>query len=85
MDMNRIELLAKQAATTTLGTGSVTSVIGTLMTDSEGQEALRLTIVMSPGFAAALQDGSKVNDTFVHVHDVLEGAGEKRFPFINFR
>jgi hypothetical protein len=84
MDKTRIEQLAKQAATATLGTGSVSTVVMAPMFDSEGHEAMRLTIVMSPGFASALRDGSKVAKTFVQVHDVLEEAGEKRFPFINF-
>ena len=84
MDKTRIELLAKQAATSTLGTGSVKSVISAPMIDSEGEEALRLTIVMSPGFVAALNEGSKVVDTMVRVHDTLEKEGEKRFPFVDF-
>jgi hypothetical protein len=83
MDKNRIEQLAKQAATATLGTGSVKSVISAPMIDSEGQEALRLTIVMSPGFAAGLE-GSKVVNTMVRVHDSLQKGGEERFPFVDF-
>ncbi len=82
MDKNRIEQLAKQAATATLGDG-VRTVNSTPMTDSEGQEALRLTIVMSPGFADALE-GSKVVNTMVQVHDILQKAGENRFPFVDF-
>jgi hypothetical protein len=83
MDKSHIELLAKNAATATLGSGSVSSVIMAPMIDSEGEEAMRLTIVMSPGFAVAL-DGSKVVETMALVHDSLERAGEKRFPFLDF-
>jgi len=83
MDKANIEALAKQVATATLGIGSVASVSSAPTIDSEGQDALQLTIVLSPAFATVL-NGSQVVKTMVQVHDSLQKQGEQRSPFVNF-
>jgi hypothetical protein len=81
MDKANIEALAKDVATTTLGPGSVRSVISAPIIDIEGQEALQLTIYVDSNL---LLQGSQVINTMVEVHEALQRRGEERFPFVNF-
>jgi hypothetical protein len=50
---------------------------------SEGQDAIRITIVIEPG-AAAKPDGDAVLDTLVEIQDRLRDAGEERFPIVEY-
>ena len=52
-------------------------------TDSEGRDALRITIVLAPGVAGKLK-GDAVLDTLVEIQDRLRDAGEERFPIIEY-
>lgn len=51
--------------------------------DSEGKDALRITIVVTPEAVAQLEAGPVV-DTLVQVQDRLREAGEDRFPIIDY-
>jgi hypothetical protein len=62
---------------------SVRSVITEPAADSEGKDALRITIVITPEAVTQLAAGPVV-DTLVQVQDRLRDAGEERFPIIEY-
>jgi hypothetical protein len=53
------------------------------MTDSQGHDALRVTIVIRPGAADKLK-GDSVLDTLVEIQDRLREAGEERFAIVEY-
>jgi hypothetical protein len=52
-------------------------------TDSEGGEALRITIVVTPDAVTRLEEGP-VLDTLVQLQDRLREAGEERFAIVEY-
>jgi len=62
---------------------SVRSVKTEPATDSEGEEALRITIVVTPDAVTQLESGP-VLDTLVQLQDRLREAGEERFPIVEY-
>jgi hypothetical protein len=83
IDQDKIQRIAEEAAKATLGARCVSWVSSAPMTDSRGDEALRITIVLAPGSAETLSDRQLV-DVTVRVHDAPQIAGEDRYPFIGF-
>jgi hypothetical protein len=79
----RIRQIARQAATANLGSANFSSVINSTATDSTGQEALRITIVIKPGAETKIT-GDAALDTVVEIQDRLRKAGEERFPLVEF-
>jgi hypothetical protein len=79
----RIRQIARQAATANLGSAHFSSVINSTATDSTGQEALRITIVIKPGAETKIT-GDAALDTVVEIQDRLRKAGEERFPLVEF-
>jgi hypothetical protein len=53
------------------------------VTDSEGDEALQVTIVIEPGAASKL-NGDLVLDTLLQIQDRLQKAGEDRFAVVEY-
>jgi len=51
--------------------------------DSEGRDALRITIVIESGAAARIK-GDAALDTLVQIQDRLREAGEERFPIVEY-
>jgi hypothetical protein len=64
-------------------TSAVTSVVSEPFVDSEGREALRITIVIAPKFSAKIK-GDKSLDTLVEIQNRLRKAGEERFPLVEY-
>lgn len=62
---------------------SVRSVTAEPAIDSAGEDALRITIVITPEAVALLKKGAVV-DTLVQIQDRLLEAGEERFPIIYY-
>jgi hypothetical protein len=79
----RIRQIARQAATANLGSANFSSVTNSTTTDSTGQEALRITIVIKPGAETKIT-GDAALDTVVEIQDRLRKAGEERFPLVEF-
>ena len=52
-------------------------------TDSEGQSAVRILIVLKPNVAPGLK-GDDVLDTLVALHNELSEAGEERRPIVEY-
>jgi|SRR5271169_2475801 hypothetical protein len=75
--------IVEKVARSNLRPEVVEEVLAEPSIDSEGHEALRLTIVIKPGAAARL-NGDAVLDTLVQIQDHLRAAGEERFGIIEY-
>jgi len=51
--------------------------------DSEGHEALRITIVIKPGSESRIK-GDATLDTLVGIQDRLRSEGEERFAIVEY-
>jgi hypothetical protein len=80
---NEIIKIANDVAAANLTSSSVSSILSESTVDSEGREALRITIVIEPGAAAKIM-GDAVLDTLVQIQDRLREAGEERFPIVEY-
>jgi hypothetical protein len=83
LSQNEIENIAKQVATANLSSTNVSSAISAPGFDSEGHEALRITIVLTPASTATI-NGDKLLDTLVQIQDQLRKRGEERLPIIEY-
>jgi hypothetical protein len=85
VDDKKIRQIAQEVATANLPSGSVYSVIlgSSATTTSEGRDALRITIVLTPGSTAKIQ-GDAVLNTLVQTQQKLEQEGEERFPIVEY-
>jgi hypothetical protein len=83
-DINRI---VQQVARATLrGTGSlraVADVVSASTIDSQGDPALKITIVLTAGSTESIQ-GKDVLKTLDQLQQRLQEAGEERFPIVEF-
>lgn len=80
---NRIIEIAKDVATANLTSSSVSNIVSDSAIDSEGREALRITIVIKPGAVTKIR-GDAALDTLVQIQDRLREAGEERFPIVEY-
>src|SRR4051812_35332965 len=83
LETEQIARIAHEVAAANLGSTIVDHVTSEPTTDSEGEDALRITIVIAPG-SPNLLNGDQVLDTLVQIHDRLWGAGEERFSIIGY-
>jgi hypothetical protein len=83
LEQEKIEEIAEQVAAANLGAANVDHAKSEPTIDSEGQEALRVTIVI-PEEAVARLSGDATLDTLVRMRDHLRDAGEERFPIIEY-
>jgi hypothetical protein len=83
LDDSTIVQIATHVATANLTSQNVTSVTSSTATDSEGREALRITIIIPPGAETKIQ-GSAALETLVEMQAYLQKAGEERFPIIEY-
>jgi hypothetical protein len=78
-----IERKAQEVAARNLGAQVVTRVLSEDAIDLDGHDALRLTIVLTPGSVPGI-DRHAILDTLVQIHDRLRDAGDERFPIVNY-
>jgi hypothetical protein len=83
LDTTKVIQIARAAATTHLSSSVFSNIFTEPATDSEGHDALRITIVIEPGVAARLE-GDAVLNTLLEIQDKLREAGEERFPIIEY-
>jgi hypothetical protein len=83
LDDKKIRQIASEVATANISGGNFTSVISGPAIDSEGHEALRITIVIKPGAEPKINGEAALN-TLVQIQDRLRKAGEERFPIIEY-
>ena len=79
----QISDIAEEVASGKLSPKCVKQVLAEPTTDSEGHEALRVTIVIEPGAAKKLE-GDSILDTLVLIQDRLREAGEDRFAIVEY-
>ena len=83
IDRIEIDRIARDVATANLTSSTVRNIITESAIDSEGREALRITIVINPGAATKIK-GDAALDTLVQIQDRLQKAGEDRFPIVEY-
>jgi outer membrane protein assembly factor BamA len=83
LDRRKIDQIAREVATANLTSANVSSVASSTTTDSEGHDALRITIVIKPGAEAKIK-GDAALDTLVQIKDRLRKAGEERLPIVEY-
>jgi outer membrane protein assembly factor BamA len=83
LNNRKINQIAKQVATANLSSQNFTTVTTGSTTDSTGNEALQITIVIKPGAETKIT-GDAALKTLVQMQDKLRKAGEDRFPIIEY-
>ena len=83
LEPDKITKIATDAATTNLASAAVTRVISETATDSQGRDALKITIVIRPDALGRLT-GDAALDTLVQIQEQLAQAGEERFPIVEY-
>jgi hypothetical protein len=83
LDTTKVIQIARAAATTHLGKAAFSDVFSEPTTDSEGRDALRITIVVEPEAVDKIE-GDAVLDTLVELHDNLREAGDERLPIVEY-
>jgi hypothetical protein len=83
LDEKKIRQIAREVATANLSSANFTSVLSSPAVDSEGHDALRITIVIKPAAVSKI-GGDAVLDTLVQIRNRLLKAGEERFPIIEY-
>ena len=83
LDREKIDQIVREVATANLAAQNVQAVQNELATDSEGRDALRITIVLARDAITKLK-GDAVLDTLVEIQDRLREAGEERFPIVEY-
>lgn len=79
----KIDEIVAEVATAYLTRETVERVMSEPTVDSQGEEALRITIVIRSDAVEKLKD-DPVLDTLLEINDRLQEAGEQRFPLIRY-
>lgn len=81
--LKRIQEIAGEVASANLHDKSVMSVLSEPTADSEGREALRITIVLNPKSIERI-GGDSLLDTLVQIQARLRDAGEERLAIVEY-
>lgn len=83
LEREKIDEIAKEVAAAELGVANVARVQSEPMSDSEGQDVLRIIIII-PEEAVNRVSGDAALDTLVGLQKSLREAGEERFPIVEY-
>jgi hypothetical protein len=83
LDTKQIDEIAWAAANMTLGGASIVSVTSRPKVDWQGDEALEITVVLTPDAPASI-GGEAVIRMLSETHNRLQEAGDDRFPFMRY-
>lgn len=83
LDEKKIQEIAKEAATANLASANVSSVSSSTAVDSEGRDALRITIVIAPGAETKITGDAALN-TLIRIKEHLRREGEERLPLVEY-
>jgi hypothetical protein len=83
LEDRKIVQIAKRVANANLSVQAVETVLTEPIVDSEGRDAVRITIIIKPGKVDTLS-GDKVLDTLYEIHTELSIAGEQRLPIVGY-
>lgn len=78
-----IEALAVEIARSELGSREVEGATAELTSDSWGEDAISVTIVIAEGALDRVSDDA-VLDTLVGIRKRLQASGDERFPIIGY-
>ena len=82
LELPKVDNIVKRVASTTLKRKAV-RVHSERMADADGQEALRVTIVLRRGSVDQIT-GDMVLDTLTGIDHALQVAQDDRFPYIHY-
>jgi len=83
LERQKIDQIAKEVATSNLGAANVAHVASEPTTDSEGRDALKITIIIQPDALERIS-GDAALDTLVNMQKKLHQAGEERFAILEY-
>lgn len=83
LDGQKISEIAGKVARTWLAEANLERVFTEPATDSEGNDALRITLVLKPEVARKLT-GDQALDVLVGIQQGLQAQGEERFPIVEY-
>ena len=83
LSTSRIEQIAADAARKQVAAGGLERVLAEPATDSDGKEAVRITLVVTPKTATSLT-GDQALDLLIEVQNRIQEAGDERFPIIEY-
>lgn len=83
LEDKKILEIARQVAVANLSAQSVETVLTEAMLDSEGRDAVRITIVIKPGKIDKLV-GDNVLDTLYQIQTRLSEEGEDRLALVDY-
>jgi hypothetical protein len=83
LDYAEISQIVESSARPILGRENVVRVFSEPGMDSEGKDAVRITIVITPGAVARIK-GDALLDNLVEIHKRLSEGGEERTPMVGY-
>lgn len=83
LSKTKIEKIAREVASANLKSSATGSIISEPAVDSEGRDALRITIVIKSDATNKISGNAALN-TLVQIQDRLKKAGEERFPVVQY-
>jgi hypothetical protein len=83
LNLERVTQISIEIARANFGPENVVRVESEPTTDSQGEEALNLLIVIAPAIAETIS-GKAVVDTLVQISARLQDAGDERLPMIEY-
>ena len=83
LDLDKVSEISRGAATQMYGADAVNRVLTTATQDSDGNDALRVIIVLTEKGARRIE-GKRVIDTMIEIQEQLRQAGEERYPIIGY-
>jgi hypothetical protein len=83
LNAEKISEIVSEVVAANTSPSSVRRVTSEPATAFEGEEAVRITIVVTPDAVTQLEAGP-VGDTVVTIMDRLRDAGEERFPILQY-
>lgn len=83
LDQKKVSAIARSVAVANLTSAAIKTVASEPFTDSEGRDALRITIVLKPDAPARIKGDATLN-TLVQIEEKLRKAGEERFPIVEY-
>lgn len=83
LDNHRISEISEGVVRTLVAKSDLERILTEPATDSEGNAALRITLVLRQAAAQALS-GDEALDLLVGIQERLRAAGEERFPIVEY-
>jgi len=83
MDDAEIKNIATRTANSVFGATHISSIANSSSFDSEGNEALNITVTLYPNFVGDLYTRAPL-EMAIQTSEALQNAGEWRFPYIRY-